>query len=274
MLLCSSTNWNFNDLLEFGPDIRYFQVQNGKLHLIDRIPNKVEAWKVVDLNEVKLKFVWPHKAKKTPFYLAFELPKKGYTTSFDLSGIGSGELQNWQENKYNFKAIVSRANPEDMMPFLRAISDRPLSTTEGGKKFEQLQGLFDFKIEGGGILSKGITADVSAEAEKFSFDAPVIGTIKAPEATTKAKVRIDTKNLEWKDMVTKLANVELTSHGTVSDWNKKLPLYSANFDSHIKDLGDVSRLVSKDGGSTPNSYVDPKNFSGSAQVGIQIFGPS
>lgn len=270
----AQANWNFNDLLELGPDIRYFQVQNGKLHLIDRIPNKEEAWKVVDLNEIKLKFVWPHKSKKTPFYLAFKLPKKGYTTSFDLSGIGSGELQNWQDNKYNFKATVSRANPEDMMPFLRAISDRPLSTTEGGKKFEQLQGLFDFKIEGGGILSKGITADVSAEAQKFSFDAPVIGTIKAPEATTKAKVRIDTKNLEWQDMVTKLANVELTSHGTVSDWSKKLPLYSANFDSHIKDLGDVSRLVSKDGSSKENSYVDSSNLSGSAHVGIKIFGPS
>jgi uncharacterized protein involved in outer membrane biogenesis len=268
----SQAVWNFNDLLEFGPDIRYLQVQNGKMHLIDRIPNKVEAWKVVDLNEVKLKFVWPHKSKKTPFYLAFKLPKKGYTTSFDLSGIGSGELQNWQDNKYTFKATVSRANPEDMMPFLRAVSDRPLSTTEGGRKFEQLQGLFDFKIEGGGILSKGITADVSAEAQKFSFDAPVIGTIKAPEATTTAKIRIDTKNLEWKDMVTKLANVELTSHGTVSDWSQKLPLYSANFDSHIKDLGDVSRLVTKE--STPNSYVDPANLSGSAEVGIKIVGPS
>lgn len=269
----AQANWNFDDLLEAGPDIRYLQIQNGKMHLIDRIPNKVEAWKVVDLNEVKLKFVWPHKSKKTPFYLAFKLPKQGYTTSFDLSGLGSGELANWQDNKYSFKATVSRANPEDMMPFLRAISDRPLSTTEGGRKFEQLQGLFDFKIEGGGTLSKGITADVSAEAQKFSFDAPVIGTIKAPEATTTAKVRIDTKNLEWKDMVTKLANVELTSHGTVSDWSQKLPLYSANFDSHIKDLGEVSRLVTKNG-AVPNSYVDPQKMSGSAQVGIKIEGPS
>ena len=269
----AQANWNFNDLLEFGPDIRYFQVQNGKLHLIDRIPNKEEAWKAVDLNEVKLKFVWPHKGKKTPFYLAFKLPKKGYTTSFDLSGIGSGELQNWQDNKYTFNAKVSRANPEDMMPFLRAISDRPLDTTENGKKFEQLQGLFDFKIDGQGILSKGITADVSAEAQKFSFDAPVIGMIKAPEATTKAKIRIDTKNLEWKDMVTRLANVELTSHGTLSDWSKKLPQYSANFDSHVKDLGDVSRLVTNEG-ATANSYVDPSKFGGTAEVQIKIVGPT
>lgn len=267
----AQANWNFDDLLEFGPDIRYVQIQNGKLHLIDRIPNKTEAWKAVGLNELKLKFVWPHKGKKTPFFLAFKLPEKNYTTVFDLSGMGSGELLNWKENKYSFKATVSKANPEDVMPFLRAVSDRPLSTTEGGKKFEQLHGLFNFTIDGGGTLKKGITADISAEAQKFEFDAPVIGSIKAPEATTTAKVRIDMSNIEWKDMVTRLANVELTSHGTVSDWNKKLPQYSANFDSHIKDLSEVSKIVSKPI-SPPNSYVDPSKLGGEAHLDIKVSG--
>ena len=268
------TAWNFDDLLAFGQDIRYFQLRHGKVHIIDRIPGACAQWSNVDLNEAKLNFVWPRKGRPTPFYFAFKLPKKGYTTSFDLSGLGSGALANWRDNNYKFKATVQQANPDDVMPFLRAISDRPLSATTNGTKFEQLEGLFDFKLDAKGVLSKGITADVSAEAHKLSFDAPVLGMVKTPEASGQAKITIDTKKLEWTDMITRFSNIELKSRGSLSDWSRRDGAYSAKVDGDINDLSNVSKLVEEGGKNSSNRYVDPKKLTGTAQVQIRIVGSS
>ena len=270
-LRTQKNTWNFDDLLVLGTDIRYIQLGKGTIHIRDEIPKSKAAWAPITVQDVKLKFVWPHKKKQTPVYLSFKIAKPQYSTTVDVSGIGSGELANWQENKYTFEANAHNLNPDDVVPFLRAVSDRFFPGTISSGNPEQMKGLFDLKVTASGTLTTGITAKVSAQARKFSFDAPVLGKIKAPAASSQANLTLDTKKLQWSDMVTRIANVEVRSHGTLSDWNKSDPQCTANLNSNISDLSVISDLVStrKEGDAT---YVDPKRLNGEAQIEIKIVG--
>ncbi|HEY9714918.1 MAG TPA: hypothetical protein V6C72_15730, partial [Chroococcales cyanobacterium] len=252
--------WNFQDIFELGPDVRYLQFQKGKVHIADKMPhqpNPAPEWQPIDLNDVKLQFVWPHKHKKTPFQLSFKLTKPTYTTSFQMSGLGSGELENWQDNHYKFDIKAEKVNADDFRSFVMAISERinwgqPATDTTGKNvESQDLKGLFNFKVDAEGILSKGLDANISAEGEHLSFGTPVLGMVKANEATTEAKVTLNKKKIQWTDMVTRISNIEIKSRGELVDWQEKDTQYSANLDSNVEDLSKLGKIISlpKTGGS-------------------------
>ncbi|MBX3154023.1 hypothetical protein KF728_27960 [Candidatus Obscuribacterales bacterium] len=154
----SSDKWNFDDLLKPGPEIRLLQLTSAKLGLFDESADSKTHLAPINLEKVELKLNFPHKNRKRPFFLSFSLPSKGYSTTFELEGLGVGELEKWQSNQYSFKADAKRVNPRDVERLMKFITvpttvdkdgkeviasageeKKRLAATSGGKKKQTLE---------------------------------------------------------------------------------------------------------------------------------------
>ena len=129
----SADKWNFDDLLKPGPEIRLLQLTGAKLGLYDESVDTKTHLDPIILEKVELKLNFPHKNRKRPFFLSFQLPSKDYATTFELEGLGVGELEKWQSNQYSFKADAKRVNPRDVERLMKFITV-PVAINKDGKK--------------------------------------------------------------------------------------------------------------------------------------------
>lgn len=118
--------WNFDDLIQTGPEIRLLQMTGGKIGVFDQstqdVKNRIAP---IELEKVELKLNFPKTNRRRPFFLSFVLPASGYSSTFRLDGLGVGELENWQSNRYTFKADADRVNPRDLERVVRFVSVNP-----------------------------------------------------------------------------------------------------------------------------------------------------
>ena len=164
--------WNFSDLLEYGPDIRYIRCDGGSVHVIDAIAKKKPAWERLDLQHFKLSFLWPRKRKKTPFFLASEFATSDYTTALQVTGLRSGKNERWQDDNYSFELKAEKLNANDFRPLINAIGPSPaLHIAAAGTNTSSLDGIFDGTVDGAGVFSKAINTKITGSAQKFSFNA-------------------------------------------------------------------------------------------------------
>lgn len=129
----SADKWNFDDLLKPGPEIRLLQLTGAKLGLYDESVDTKTHLAPINLEKVELKLNFPHKNRKRPFFLSFQLPSKGYATTFELEGLGVGELEKWQSNQYSFKADAKRVNPRDVERLMQFITVPTAIDKDGNK---------------------------------------------------------------------------------------------------------------------------------------------
>ena len=258
-------NWNFTDLLKPGPEIRFVQVERGRLHLVDHGPGGRNAFKPYDFDNLDLKLTWPRKNRRWPLYLSFDLPRPGYTTSVKLTAFGNGLFERWQQNKYKFDLTADRLNPDDLGPLRRLIPE--------------VGGLFALDVSGEGALNKGILLTASARIQGLSVPAGRLGVVKAPQATSSARVRIDKQAIEWDDLSVKLSDVELRSTGRLANWQGGSPDYQARVLGNLKDLRNIPWIAPAQAASAAPTgeaalarMLAPGRLSGSANIEVRLTG--
>ncbi len=280
--------WNFDDLMEIGPDIRFVQAEHGIVHIVDKASGQEPRWQPLTLDDVDLQFVYPLKNKKSPVHLSFKLKRPTYATTCSFTSLGGGPYD-WKANKYLFDAEADQLSLDDFMPFVRAVAEieqrfelKQTAAQTGSAEMQakklaadkaqamaSISGLFHVKLKGEGAWDTGLTAKLNVLAKDFSLVAPAFGVVTAPKAASDAEVYIDRQKLSWKDLVFKVANLELHSHGVIRNWKKQKSDYSANVAGHIGDLRDLNGLVDRQVKTKKGEFdVDPGEFGGAAEISI------
>ena len=281
--------WNFDDLLEMDTDIRFVEADHGIVHFIDGVDLKAPCWKELTVEDTHLQLVYPIKNKQTPVHLSFSLNRPAYVTKFSFTGIGGGP-KNWKGNSYNFETDVEHLNLEDFAPFVRAVAEiephfevQPATVDiADGALIPRLQpnsspkpvtplisGMFDVKLKGSGIFEQGMTAKLNVQATNFVLTAPALGVVTAPHAASESTVYIDREQMRWHDLVFRVGNVELKSHGQVKNWKHKKSEYQAEVAGRIKHLSDLKGMIDRKIQTKRGELeVDPGSFAGAADIDI------
>jgi len=269
-----SGDWNFADLIKFGPDVRIIQMTDGRLHLTDMAAPAAYRSSLT-LENVKLNFVWPKKKVSKPFFLAFQLKQPKYTTDVQLDGLGVGAIENWKSNHYTISLLAKRINPDDALR-LAAFIMKPEDSVQ--VKTRELSGLFDVTVKGDGTFDKGIKLAANMEAEGLVLRDPQLGTIKAPNATSQGQVIVDKEKIAWEELTLKLPGMKLTSKGHFSRLQGKQGDYSTSLTGKVDDLKVLNKLLGSPKGKGKSSRsplllldgIDPERLVGKAEVIVNI----
>lgn len=119
--------WNFEDLLRPGPEIKLIQLSGAKVLLKDL--SKGDKNRSMLASNLELKFNWPRPGKKAPIFLSFDYPTKNYTSKITFESFGTGMLSKWQENNYSFTVGGKKVSPADVDRCLDLICDVQSSLT-------------------------------------------------------------------------------------------------------------------------------------------------
>jgi hypothetical protein len=274
LLRTAKDHWNIDDLLEYGPDIRFVELDDGTLHIQDKAGSKPQ-WNTMVLQDVRLKFVWPKPKKKTPFHLSFRMPAKDYETNVQITAIGSGKLKDWRTNEYKLDVKADNFNPRDFQSLYHALKNAPLAgQTAAGqtKSVRKAEGIFDADFSGSGSLDKGIEAKVILTAHDVDIDTKQIG-LTAKEATADATINLNEKKINWKDSILKVNDMELKASGEINNWQEDVPNFAINVSGNVADLASIGKLLKQDERTTFESVaIDPKEISGKADLDVSLIG--
>lgn len=267
-------DWNFTDLIKFGPDVRIIQISDGRLHLTDFAAPK-DYRNSINVDKVQLKFVWPKKKVSKPFFLSFELKQPAYKTEVQLEGLGVGSIEDWQSNHYTISLLAKRVNPDDALrlaSFIMKPEDAVLV------KSRELSGLFNVTVKGNGTLSKGIKLAANMEAEGLVLHDPSLGTIKAQHANSEGRVIVDKQKIAWEEMNLKLPGIHLTSSGHFNRANGNKGDYKTSMTGKVEDLKVLNKLLgapTTKGKSVRSPLMmldglDPERLTGKAEVIVTV----
>lgn len=267
-------DWNFADLIKFGPDVRIIQINDGRLHLTDMAaPPAYQS--SINLDKVQLKFVWPKKKVSKPFFLSFELKQPKYVTQVQLEGLGVGAIEDWKSNHYTIALLARRINPDDALrlaSFIMKPEDAVLV------KSRELSGLFDVTVKGDGTLDKGIKLTANMQAEGLVLNDPQLGTIKTPHATSDGRVIIDKTKIAWEELTLKMPGMNLKSNGHFNRLDGKKGDYQTSLSGRVDDLKVLNKLLSAPtakGKSVQSPLmmldgINPERLTGKAEVIVTI----
>lgn len=227
--------WNFTDLLEAVVDLHLADIKKGRIHfrdfsqplvLINRSEDKLIG--PMDLENVELTFVLPKKGKRWPLHLSYELPRDGYRTKVNLSGVGNGAMHEWETSHYRFEFNVEDLKPRDLGPIIRI---KPLDDA-----------LVDLNIKLDGSLAKLVQLDT-----KFSIWGIKAGTgpkaERLPATTGSGTLLVDTKKALWNNLSINIGDLTFNSKGELNNWRG----HSAVFGGGAADgsLGPIARLFAR-----------------------------
>lgn len=236
--------WNFTDLLVEGPEIRFVQVEHGRLHLRNELTEAQLAtahessiftntkWRAYDFEDVNLKLIFPRKNQKRPwpFYLSFKLPRElngqKYSTDFSLTILANGQLNDWKSNSSKIELRADQFNPADWRPFMR-IPDG-------------FNGLFSFNFKGDGRVDKIIAGDIKGSAHDLSVVNGAENIFNAKDAEVLAKVSFAPDEVSWSKSTVSIGGVKLESQGRLWDLNSNMPEYTALVSANLQNLADIS----------------------------------
>jgi hypothetical protein len=258
--------WNYSDLLQPGPEIHYIEWDKGRLHVIDKSPQdtQVANWVPYDFTNMKLKLIFPRKERKWPFYVSFDLPRKDYTTNIVFTALGTGLFQDWQNNNYKFELVSTNLNPKDLGPL------------EG--VLPKVSGLFDLKVSGEGILSKGIHAVANAKIKGLELQSSPVGAIHSASATTSANLLLDQDKMTWNNLLVDLGKIQIRSRGELSEWMQGKNNYRARVVGKVGDLNQLSTMLpdakEEAKGTSPMAWLfnmfQPGHLTGNAEFDVRV----
>lgn len=253
--------WNFNDLLKPGPEIRFVELDGGKLHLRDQSAGQA-ALPNYDLDKIGLKFTFPREKRRWPVYLSFDLPRKGYNTSFRLTTIGNGSADRWQNNEYRFNWRADQLNPIDF-PYLAS-------------RLPGVTGLYSLRLSGSGTFNKALLGNFDASVSDMSLPVPRLGQLQAKQATCQAHLKLDRRTFVWEDLVFSLGDLAIRSKGQVSGWQANEPGCQASLSGKVKDLRCLSQHLPAHACLSPerigelSALVGSSKLSGEAEFKIDL----
>ncbi len=266
--------WNFSDLLVEGPEIRFVQVEHGRLHLRNELtesqlvgqspkgPFGNTAWRSYDFEDVNLKLIFPRRVQKRPwpFYLSFKLPRdangKKYTTDFSLTMLNNGALDGWTSRKSNIELRAEHFNPNDWRPFMR-IPDG-------------FNGLLSFDFKGEGKIDTGIAGDINYKVKDISFFNNKEKIFSAPEAAGVAKIEIKGNEASWSKTTISMGGIKLETEGHLCDLDKPKPSYTAVVSANLENLAALTDTSF--GQMFPGAGSAKHGLSGSAVVTVEFEG--
>ncbi|MDZ4832981.1 MAG: AsmA-like C-terminal region-containing protein [Candidatus Melainabacteria bacterium] len=173
-----TNTWNIDDLLQPGPEIRLLQLTGSRIGVFDQsTPDMAKQIAPINLEKVELKLNFPKKNRKRPFFISFVLPAKGYSSSFTLDGLGVGELENWKDNQYTFKADAQNVNPRDLERLIKFISITPekiVATKAPTKTEETVVAQHNLAAKTGTITEKKISKRIggTTSVEQYAISKP------------------------------------------------------------------------------------------------------
>ncbi|HEY9793014.1 MAG TPA: AsmA-like C-terminal region-containing protein [Candidatus Obscuribacterales bacterium] len=268
--------WNFSDLLVEGPEIHYVEVDDGVLHLRNRITQAQLAaapivgtfantkWQSYDFQEVGVKLIFPKKNQRRPwpFYLSFKLPRtdngRTYKTAVSLTALCNGPFEKWQEHPCEIELSASQINLKDWNPFFR-IPD-------------SVDALFDFRYKGKGLITDALSGELCGDAREITVKSDQQPIFSAPEAKWESLITVSGKQIEWSRAHLDVAGVDIQSHGQVNRWREGNPAYQAVLTANLQNLSqlhDTSFWKLLPGAAQKKSAAQ---MSGAAKVELKLDG--
>lgn len=226
--------WNFSDLMTEGPEIHLVQVENGKLHLSNKVKG---SWQSYDVDDIDLKFGLPRKQKENwPVYLDCKIPviRNGHreTTAVKLSVKGNGPYDKWKTRPYSFTLDLTNFNPKDFKALV--------------PKLPNVDGDFTCKFSGSGVLDKGINATISSAISQLRLPTSEEGGLaELPNLNAQGALLIKENAVSWKDLEVKLNDWKVASSGQLENRNGKIS-YRSQLEGELGDLqGLYGRVLSR-----------------------------
>jgi len=161
--------WNFDDLLVPGPEIRLIQINSGTIQLIDRTKEaKAEPSPGgMELTDLNLKFNWPRKKKKLPFFVSFNIPTESDPARLEVNGFTQGKLSDWAENQYSFKVRGEGIRPNLAERMQSILSSEPETAEKANAlDLDEINGGFGNDVVAGdqGIIAMPLVLQSPARA--------------------------------------------------------------------------------------------------------------
>lgn len=259
--------WNFSDLITAGPEIHQVQVEDGTLHLVNRVSGA--KWKQYELNNIDLKFGFPRKQNESwPLYFDCRIPVRHGVSKVKLSATGTGPFEAWKKRPSQFNLELNNFNPED---FRSLVTDLP-----------DINGVFDFKLKGAGIYERGAHATVSGGVKNLVVPSSGGKNDKAENAklasvNLNSDLVISDEAVSWNNADVRLDSWKIKSTGELRSSKKDKLRYQASVDGELGDLQGLYTRVLSQFFSVP--AADLQRFSkpstigkGSAAVSLQLSG--
>jgi hypothetical protein len=212
--------WNFSDLLVDGPEIRFIQIENGKLHVDQYDSHYRKSIPISNFERISLKLVMPKRQTQWPFYLYFQIPNKNTHDPHAwvrLNVMGYGYFKEWQTNKYKFTLETKNIRSSYLKPFIVNLPSRLDNK------------LITMQASGEGTYKKGIKGIIKSQINALDY----IATAKAPpsshQVNANASFLIDANNMTWSDLKIRTANAQSIFSDFLPNVKNKA-LFSSLFD--------------------------------------------
>lgn len=268
--------WNFTDLLVEGPEIRFVQVENGRLHLRNQVTNEQlrlahhqsifsnTNWRSYDFEDVNVKLIFPRKKQRRPwpFYLSFKLPRehdgKRYTTDFSLTLLANGTFEDWKSKQSTIEVRADHFNPVDWRPFMNIPPG--------------LNGMLSWTYKGEGQLNSLMQGSITCSADDLNVINSGQSLFTAKHAELRGPVNFRKNQIEWVDNLITIGGVKITAEGVVSSCNTMKPTYSAKLAADLPRLAELSEtsLWKYLPGAAAKNKTD--ELAGAAAVEVQFEG--
>lgn len=254
----ANKRWNFSDLVANGPEIHMVQVKDGLLHLRNVASEATSgsglSWQSYDFTEVKFSATLPYRDRCWPLFLSCKIPLEGAggnirESKLRLSATGKGPFKDWSQNKYSIDLQLQNFDLSRFRPlyagaaFLANLEDAaPLALAS---QLPQAQGLCDLHFKGEGIFSQGFTATASGIINDLKMGGFENKELQLAQAGATCSLLINPAVIVWKDLKLSLAEWQLESSGTLSDWQKETRSYEAKVGGKLNDLkGFFNKVIS------------------------------
>ena len=226
----SGDRWNFSDLGQV-PALKYvswMEISGGRVKLVDQA-TPAQPWSGRRLENITLLVQKPGEHGVWPFAITADAPGEGYVTKVNLTGIGTGALDDWAKNNHTFEAEVNNLNTADIRLFTSAAP--------------KMHGFVDAKLKGQGIPEAGFHANAELTTKALRVPIARVGDWNIIDGTSSADIDINQDSIAWSNFSLTLPDVLVRSQGKVTDWKSTAPSYDTNFDFVASDVSSLTSLV-------------------------------
>lgn len=233
--------WNFEDLLVPKVEVRFVQVDSGKIHIKDQSKTAISS-EVFELSEVNLKGNWPKKGRKLPLYFSCTMPGNSH---FRVDGFGNAVDDSFENTVYDLKINTDSLKVQELKRLLAIVTDDDKvkeAIVQSNKKLD-LEGLIQLKANVQGSMRDGFKADLNTSVENIVVATPEMGKIKTRSIVTKGDVTFNDAMVSWKDIDFDMGPLKLRTDGELLDWRNKNTTYVVDLSSKLSDLSTIDKTI-------------------------------
>jgi hypothetical protein len=226
------TEWNFSDLPDVDSlrDVSYVDLKGGELHVIDRSNNPPATWSPRVFANADFHLERPFANRTWPFSLSFRMPHQGYVTNILLTGIGNGNIHDFEKNNHQFDLKATNVN---LLDFSDAFPQVP-----------PILGRMNVEVHGEGIPQKGFNVDAVVRSPEMTVATPGFGALTIRNATTSGHLTANENMLRWRNVIVNLGpKFIFQTNGDLRDWKTKQPRYEVTTLVQADDINKLAQVL-------------------------------